>query len=203
MSLIVYIEGNIGAGKSTLIARLRKLYDPEECLVMTEPVSNWPSLKLFYENKRKYALQLQTEVMFSFNERETKCANKELYVFERSLYSSLNVFAHLNCTKTEIDELQRLYEQMGRKTLVDNTTQILYIYIRTPAEICFQHIMKRQKPTDGYIDLEYLQRLERMHDDVFLGKTGIYVVDGNQCIDNIVNEVKQCIDLKNFILRNT
>lgn len=203
MSLIVYIEGNIGAGKTTVIERLRKTYDEDKCLVLTEPIRNWPSFKLFCENKRKYALQFQIEVMESFNDRETKCAdNKELYVFERSLFSALNIFSSLNCTDDEMVPLTQLFNVMGRKNVVDETVQILYIYVRTPAVDCLEHVAKRNKPTDGYIDLEYLQKLEKMHDTVFMGRNDVRVVDGRQSIDNVFQQVKQIIDLKKFILYN-
>lgn len=44
-NFIIYIEGNIGAGKSTVIRRLKQYFkNNTNCLVQTEPVSNWPSL---------------------------------------------------------------------------------------------------------------------------------------------------------------
>lgn len=45
---IFYLEGNIGAGKSTLIQRLKNESFTDECLFMTETVSNWPSLVSIY-----------------------------------------------------------------------------------------------------------------------------------------------------------
>lgn len=200
MSLIVYIEGNIGAGKSTLMARLKNVYDQDKSLVMTEPVSNWPSLKLFYENKRKYALQLQREVLTSFHDRETLCAPRQLYVFERSLFSAMNIFSELNCNEDEMKCLQPMYEKMGRVQTLDKDAQVLYIYVRTTAEICLERIKMRGKPTDGYITLDYLKVLERKHDDKFIGRPDTCVVyDDGKSVDMVFRKVKQIIDLKNFI----
>lgn len=196
MSVIIFLEGNIGAGKTTLLNNLKSRYESDKGLVMTEPVSNWPSLKSFYEDKRKYAYQLQTEVMQSFHDRETKCPLREYYIFERSLRTAMEVFAKLNCLDDEIDRLRAIGTRMGRPNLFP-FTRTVYIYIRTPAQLCLRNIGKRGKVTDSYIDLDYLTMLEESHDRVF--KTGassdnVIVVDGDQTEAQLVNVVSAHID---------
>lgn len=167
---MIYLEGNIGAGKTTLLNRLKLRYDSDKCLLGTEPVSNWPSLKLFYEDKKRYAYQLQVEIMESFHMRETDCPIRECYIFERSIRSSLEVFATLNCSA---EELQRLTEKsltMGRIRRHPFITSV-YIYIRTPVQKCLENIAKRNNIEDRSIDRLYLEKLERLHDNIFTTET--------------------------------
>lgn len=197
MSLIIYIEGNIGAGKSTVLHELTKLCDSNRCFIQTECVSNWPSLKLFYENRKKYAFQLQTEVLDSFHRREIECEQKEVYIFERSPFSSVNVFATLNC---EPNSLEKLKSMALNKGLAAHKpfTRTLYIYLRTSVDLCMKHILERKKSTDKYIDIDYLKLLETKHDQVFIKKDArimkTYVmVNGNQTREAVLADIFEII----------
>ena len=65
---ILSVEGNIGAGKSTLVEALKERYahDPS-ILFLQEPVDVWSTvqqdgktiLELFYENQEKYSFAFQ------------------------------------------------------------------------------------------------------------------------------------------------
>lgn len=181
---LVYIEGNIGAGKSTLMKRLTETYDTNKCLIITEPLKNWPSLLLFYEDKRRYAYQLQTEIMSSFHDRETNCdQTKELYIFERSIRSSM-LFGSVNCIDSELEWLKEQECTLGRKDVETH-----YIYLRTSVDKCFKNIQKRGKPTDGYIDVDYLTIIHDKHDDVFKQN----IIDGDQDADNVFADTMQMI----------
>lgn len=207
MSVIIYLEGNIGAGKSTIIKRLKFRHEDDQSLMLTEPVSEWPSLKLFYGDKSKYALRLQTEVMQSFHERETLCPDRPLYIFERSLRSSYEIFAKLNCTIDEMASLQHKYRQMGRRCLYP-FTRVLHVYIRTSVENCINRIRERNMITTEItpttnddtiieVDIEYLRKLEKLHDDIFLesadNKT-IFVVDGNQDVNKLTAQILAIVE---------
>lgn len=195
MSLVIYLEGNIGAGKTTMLSKLRAVYECDHSLVMTEPINDWPSLKPFYMDKRKHALQLQKEVMQSFHERETRCPDKRFYIFERSLRSSYEVFAQLNCTNDELLQLYERYTRLGRANCFP-ADRAVYIYIRTSATKCLEQVRKRNKRTDAYIDLSYLQEIEKMHDRHFLNSPDTYVIDGDRDEFEVATDVfKLCSEL--------
>lgn len=182
---------------------------------MTEPVKNWPSLvstrlaacsfvvmcmfvyvlqPLFYKDKRRYALALQQEVIQSFYEREQSAFQpppKSLYVFERSLFSSLHVFAALNCNAQEYALLQQQCDQMMATLHQDER---FFIYVRTPASVCLHHVEQRRKSTDAYIDLSYLQTLEEKLDRLFLPKQQVYMVDGAGSKQDVLASVINVID---------
>ena len=66
---IISIEGNIGAGKSTLYEQLRTMYrDNPRIVFVDEPVDEWNTivdesgttiLQRYYENQEKYAFSFQ------------------------------------------------------------------------------------------------------------------------------------------------
>ena len=71
-----YIEGNIGAGKSTIIERMEadlKKNTTANIYAYTEPVDIWTGIKhdnknmlqLLYENPEQYAQQFQTLALVS------------------------------------------------------------------------------------------------------------------------------------------
>ena len=46
MTKIIYIEGNIGSGKSTLVSNLKKHYEGRnDILFLQEPVHLWENIK--------------------------------------------------------------------------------------------------------------------------------------------------------------
>jgi deoxyadenosine/deoxycytidine kinase len=66
---LISIDGNIGSGKSTLMANLREHYKDEPNVVfLKEPVDEWAAIKdengitileKFYEDSEKYAFSFQ------------------------------------------------------------------------------------------------------------------------------------------------
>lgn len=135
--------------------------------------------------------------MKSFHDREIECPQKDFYIFERSLYSSLNVFATLNCIDSELDCLRRAYMRLGREH-IEPHSKSFYIYVHTPAKQCLKQIRKRNKPTDKFITLEYLEILERKHREIFDSKyhSNCIVVENNGTMNELVMNVCNIIDAK-------
>lgn len=131
--------------------------------------------------------------MESFHDREVNCGLKNLYILERSIKSSLKIFATLNCTNDEIAKLEAQSNVMGIENQ-DTRIKPLYIYVHTPYTQCLKNIQHRKKPTDHYITLDYLNMLERKHIDVFLDKKDTVVVINNETIDKLVERVCKVID---------
>lgn len=143
-------------------------------------------------DKERFAYKLQVEILASLYARETQCPIRDIYVFERSMFSSLHIFAHLNCNDSNYQQLKTLQKQQY-SNIWQNAT-IIYIYIRTPFSICYERIQKRKKSTDGNIDIDYLQQLEKLHDDVFVKNFGAkYVIDGNASMDKVFFELVKII----------
>ena len=103
------IEGNIGAGKSTLIELLKdKLVNDENIIFVSEPLDMWQNIQdnngvnmltKFYENQDKYAFPFQvmafaTRLLKMKNEMKKKPKAK-IIICERSLEADYNIFAKM------------------------------------------------------------------------------------------------------------
>jgi deoxyadenosine/deoxycytidine kinase len=97
--ILLSIEGNIGAGKTTFLRLLKEsLKIPFE--VVPEPVADWQRfgdsnnkidlLDLFYKDPKKYAYIFQSYCFFSRLKNWTLNQNNydtQILIFERSIYS--------------------------------------------------------------------------------------------------------------------
>lgn len=170
--MLVLLEGNIAAGKTTL----------GETLVaggafefIPEPVARWQSgfaanlLDRFYKDTARWSFTLQICAFITRVQALDTFDSQRITLFERSVYCDRHVFA------------KNLHEQ----GFMDDTEWALYlhfwdfmadtipepdaiIYLRTPAAECFQRLHKRGRSEESSITLEYLQQLEHHHDDWLL-----------------------------------
>ena len=90
----IVLEGNIAAGKSTLIELLRPHGDV--ITVMEEPVAEWECvnghnlLKMFYEEPSKYAFNLQVFISATMIHMASKDCSTKFKLIERSMYRLVN-----------------------------------------------------------------------------------------------------------------
>ena len=105
MVKIIFVEGNIGTGKSTFLSQVEK-HIPNSCVIY-EPLDVWTKftdengkniLQNFYEDSKRFAYTFQTLAFLSRVERmRTTDYQKYDYVFiERSIFSDREIFAK-NC----------------------------------------------------------------------------------------------------------
>ena len=176
----IYIEGNIGTGKTTFLSFLKTLF--ESASFVYEPVREWTDLKgkdgrniieHFYEDINKWSFPFQ---MNSFITRVKSIEDAEentLTFIERSVYTDQICFAK-NCydsgnmTKIEYDIYTRwhvwLLEKFGFKMRRE-----AFIYLRAPPEISEQRIKKRDRGGESMITRDYLNTLHNLHEE-WLGK---------------------------------
>jgi deoxyadenosine/deoxycytidine kinase len=91
--LSIFIQGNIGSGKSKIINILRNNSNYE---IIDEPVTIWEktgALKGFYENKQKRAYTFQSFTFISRLKDLLKPTDKKIKIYERSIYADKYCFA--------------------------------------------------------------------------------------------------------------
>ena len=181
MPFIIYIEGNIGAGKSTFVRQLGKYLsnfriqniDP---IIIQEPVDEWLEtkesdgkniLEKFYENIDRWSFTFQ---MNSFISRTKKIQDaygpgKALFV-ERSVYTDRYVFAencfeNNNMTKMEYDIYCNWNNWLSEKFELSPSA---YIYLKCDPETASERIMKRARTEEENIPLEYLTQVHNKHE---------------------------------------
>jgi len=183
---LVSLEGNIGAGKSTLIRKLQEKYEnsPENqtrILFLPEPVAFWQTfvdsktgkniLDLFYENPKKYAFSFQ---MLAFQSRyellRTTIENiqKEglaidTIVMERSLDADYHIFAKTMFENGTLEETEwEIYRFVTRNRLVEYGVSGI-IWLDVPAEECYNRVQERAREEECGLTLDYLRGCEEAH----------------------------------------
>ena len=195
---IIYIEGGIGCGKSTLVKKIQEYCNDNQLNIVTiqEPVDIWMSIidensgknmiEAFYENQEKYSFPFQMMAYISRLQRlhETMrnlSSKSDIIICERSLDTDKNVFCKMLYDEGKIDSFgYQIYNKwFDYFKLYDNRAK--YVYLKTNHEICFQRVNHRNRNGEGEIPLEYLKKNNEYHDDWLLNekKDKILILDGN------------------------
>jgi len=188
--MIIYIEGNIGTGKSTFVDLLNRYIDQIEenkrykVILVQEPVDEWMKtfdsdgkniLEKFYEDLKRWAFTFQMNPFISRAHTIQVEAQKfdedsdfePLFLVERSIYTDRHCFAK-NCfesgnmTKLEYDIYCRWNDWLSDQF---GLRPQAYIYLRCPPTENVVRIAKRSREGECGIPLEYLQQLHKMHDE--------------------------------------
>jgi deoxyadenosine/deoxycytidine kinase len=188
MPRIITLEGNIGAGKSTLIEKLHEKYQNDSSIIfLKEPVDTWEQikdettgdtvLKMFYANPAKYAFPFQIMAYITRLSLlvQTVKSNPDarIIICERSLEADKNIFAKMLHDDGIIDSVcYQIYERV----FVEFTDQFAVsgvVYIDADPGVCASRIMKRARDGEGGIALDYLQKCKTYHDKWLLDKPSV------------------------------
>lgn len=156
----ITIEGNIGAGKTTLAGLLSKHYNAR--LVLEEFADN-PFLPKFYENPSQYAFPLE---LFFMAERykQLKELLKTTDMFRQItvsdyLFTKCLLFAKVNLPEEEFRLYQKLFEIINPQILQPE----LLIYLHAPVSKLQSNIKKRNRSYEQSIPDEYLGSLQETY----------------------------------------
>ena len=156
----ITIEGNIGAGKTTLAHLLSRHYNAR--LVLEEFADN-PFLPKFYENPKLYAFPLE---LFFMAERYKQL--KEL-IQQRDMFQSLTIsdylftkcllFAKVNLPDDEFHLYQRLFEIIHQQLIQPD----ILIYLHAPVTKLQANIKKRNRSYEQNIADDYLFNIQETY----------------------------------------
>lgn len=165
---LIFLEGGIGAGKTTLgilvtllATRLRK-----NCLFMEEPM-NLEKLQVFISDQVGCATDFQ-KLMLNYRVvvLELACCMVDLgysVILDRSLYGD-RVFEYVNWLDGNINNLQhreylKTFSEI-RKKYEDLCSHAVVLYMPQTTEGCVKRVQRRRRGNEasGY-SLEYLQKI--------------------------------------------
>ena len=158
--LLIAVEGNIGAGKTTVLKEL----ESRGHRVFYENLESWkPLLDLFYETPERWSFALQVAILQDMHVGGLKARvleNERLVFFERSPQSSkiFTILSHARKYLTDI-ELNTYHELFGCIGWKPDVT----VFIDTPPELCQKRIEERNRPGEAAISLKYLEEIDTHH----------------------------------------
>lgn len=156
----IAIEGNIGAGKTTLAHILAKRLNSR--LVLEEFADN-PFLPKFYENPQQYAFPLELFFMAERYKQLKELINtKDLFqsvTISDYLFTKCLLFAKVNLTEEEFRLYHKLYDII-RQPLIQPD---IVIYLHVPIRKLQNNIKKRNRSYEQGIPDEYLFSLQETY----------------------------------------
>lgn len=169
----IAIEGNIGAGKTTLCNRLTEHFG---CNLILEQFTDNPFLPFFYLQPERYAFQVE---LFFMTERHKQLLE---YFSHPDLFQSLTVadyffvktllFAKNNLSEEEFRLFQRLFSVLNATFPKPD----LLIYLHRPVDVLIRQIQKRGRDIERNISAEYLEGIQNAYLDYLKGETQTPVV---------------------------
>ena len=199
---IVSIEGNIGAGKTTLIRKLQDKYkDREDILFLEEPLSIWETfqskdgqtiLEKFYENPTKYAFMFQIlafQSRYEMIHRAIQTCSKKVrtIVLERSLDADYHIFAKRLVEDGIMEKIAfDIYYYTIRERLAQYGSDGI-IWLNVPPEECYHRVQKRGREGEDGITLEYLCSCDDSHLEWLSSDNTVFVlhIDSNDELEPI------------------
>jgi deoxyadenosine/deoxycytidine kinase len=187
--MMVLIEGNIGAGKTTVgktIAASSKFGFIEE------PTKAWQEdfasnmLENLYTDISRWAFTFQICTFITRAKTWPEIStftDRRRVVLERSIFCDRFVFVE-NFYRTGVmtQTEYQLYCGLWKFVTSYCDQPDLVLYLRTPAEVCLERIRDRGRAEESGITLDYLMQLERLHDEWLLadGDLKVAVLDGER-----------------------
>jgi len=156
----VTIEGNIGAGKTTLTHLLSKHFNAR--LVLEEFADN-PFLPKFYENPGQYAFPLELFFMAErYKQLKELLQTKDMFqtiTLSDYLFTKCLLFAKVNLPDEEFRLYQKLFEIINPQI---PQPEIL-IYLHAPVHKLQENIKKRNRDYEQNIPNNYLFTLQETY----------------------------------------
>ena len=156
----ITIEGNIGAGKTTLAHLLSRHFNAR--LVLEEFADN-PFLPKFYENPKQFAFPLELFFMAErYKQLKDLIQQKDLFqsiTISDYLFTKCLLFAKVNLPEDEFRLYQRLFEIIHQQLLQPD----LLIYLHTPVSRLQKNIKKRNRAYEQKIPDEYLFNIQQTY----------------------------------------
>lgn len=153
----VTIEGNIGAGKTTLAHLLAKKLNAR--LILEEFADN-PFLAKFYENPAQYAFPVELFFMAERYKQQKDLVNQQdlfqSITISDYLFTKCLLFAKVTLPDDEFRLYQRLFEIIHQQLIQPD----LLIYLHSPVHKLQENIRKRNRPYEQNIPNDYLYNIQ-------------------------------------------
>jgi deoxyguanosine kinase len=160
----IVIEGNIGAGKTTLS---HKLATELNAKLILEQFSDNPFLPMFYKNPDRYAFPVE---LFFMTERHKQLQEFLLkrdlfqqYTISDYIFSKTLLFAGQNLGGEELRLFQNLFNTLNASFPKPD----ILVYLHRPVNELQQNIKRRNRSYESDITDEYLLKIQHAYFEFF------------------------------------
>lgn len=169
----IAFEGNIGAGKTTLVQKIAEDFNAKTVL---ERFADNPFLPKFYKDQNRYAFPLEMSFLADrYQQLSDDLAQFDLFkdfiVADYHIFKSL-IFAKITLAEDEY----RLYRNLFDIIYKEMPKPDLYVYLYQNSERLLQNIKKRGRNYEQNIEAEYLDKINNGYLDYIKSQTDLNVL---------------------------
>ncbi len=154
------VEGNIGAGKTTLTHLLAKHFNAR---IILEEFDENPFLSKFYENQQQYAFPVELFFMAErYKQLKDMVHTKDLFqtiTVSDYLFTKCLLFAKVTLPEEEFRLYQKLFDIIHQQLVFPD----ILIYLHAPVQKLQANIKKRNRAYEQHIPDEYLFNLQETY----------------------------------------
>lgn len=152
----IAIEGNIGAGKTSLATKISKDFNAK---LILERFADNPFLPKFYKEPERYAFTLEMSFLADRYQQISDDLS-QLDLFKDFMVSDYDVHKSLIFSKVTLPEDEfRLYRKLFYQVYKDIARPDLYVYLYQNTERLQENIKKRGRKYEKEIQDEYLEKI--------------------------------------------
>jgi len=169
----IAIEGNIGAGKTSLALKISEDFNAQ---LVPERFADNPFLSKFYADQARYAFSLEMSFLADRYQQLTDDLS-QLSLFSDFVVADYYIVKSLIFSKITLSEDEyRLYHRLFDIMYKELPKPGLYIYLYQSTERLLQQIKKRGRDYEQDITPEYLDNINRGYLDFIKSATGLNVL---------------------------
>ena len=192
------IEGNIGAGKTTLATRLA---EETGSRLILEQFSDNPFLAKFYADPDRYAFQLELSFLSErYQQIKRELGHTDLFkqgVTSDYYLAKSFIFSKYNLKNDEMRLFERLFSIISQHIPRPD----LYVYLHVPVEKLLENIKSRGRPYEQSIRPEYLKEVEAGYFGFFKSQTDLKILVIDTTNIDFVNVESDFRQIKKLSLR--
>ena len=168
----LYVEGNIGSGKSSLLDYVNNNNDVR---VLKEPVDVWSNfhghniLEGMYKDGDLYRSAFQSLATVTMLENHKVQNNGKIKLMERSVFSSWEIFAKLQLEKGLLKvydyEILRKWKDMVITDECFNTVNDGFLYLKTSPEVALGRLKARGRHEESEVQESYIREIHERHEE--------------------------------------
>ncbi|MEJ6793200.1 MAG: 2-amino-4-hydroxy-6-hydroxymethyldihydropteridine diphosphokinase [Lacinutrix sp.] len=168
----IAIEGNIGAGKTSLATKISQDYNAK---LILERFADNPFLPKFYQDSQRYAFTLEMSFLADRYQQISEDLS-QLDLFKDFIVSDYDIFKSLIFSKITLHQDEfKLYRKLFYLMYKDIAKPELYVYLYQNTERLKENIRKRGRKYEQNIDSEYLDKINSGYLDFLKKQTDFNV----------------------------
>jgi deoxyadenosine/deoxycytidine kinase len=185
----IAIEGNIGAGKTSLT---KLLASEKSCKLILEQFEDNSFLPKFYNNPEKYSFPLELSFLAE-RYQQLKSETSQNTLFEQQIFSDYFIykcliFAQANLAQDEF----KLYQEFFNIVISNIRIPDLLVYLYVDIDVLLANIKKRGREYELNIKADYLINIQKGYINFFeqfskIEKTRVLLLDVSN-LDFVSNE---------------